>query len=545
MPDLNAILVHFSPELILVIGALVVLAYDLVVRRRDGGQAWLTVVTLVAAIAATLWLYTVPPPAATPVEIETMTAGLTVSCGQFGIFEVRSGASGDVVRCGTFVADGFTQFFRLAGMIAALLVVLSGMSFMRKRSPFRGEFFSVLLFATLAMCLMSGANDLVVIALSLEFLSISSYVLTGFLRGEPLSIEGGLKYFLYGSIAGACMLFGFSLIYGITGTTSLPAVAAVLAQPESTLVADLVSLAVPALLLVLVGVGFKIALVPFHQWSPDAYEGAPTPVTAFLSVGPKLAGFAVLLRLVMTAYGGGAYTSLWLPTLTGVAVLTMVFGNIVALSQNNVKRMMAYSSIAQAGYMLVGLIAAGAAASAMGAVPATVTALGSVLVFLFAYLFTNLGAFAVIIAVDDATGSSDIASYSGLMRRSPLLGAALAVFFLSLVGIPPLAGFIGKFSVFRAAIQSGQVGLALVGVLTGVISVGYYFRVVRHAFFAAAAPDAPAIRVAPYVRLVIVVALFMTLLIGVYADPFIRIATDAAATIVPAAASLVAGVGGG
>jgi proton-translocating NADH-quinone oxidoreductase chain N len=372
------------------------------------------------------------------------------------------------------------------------------------------------------MNLMAGANDLVVIALSLEFLSLSSYILVGFLRGDPLSTEGALKYFLYGSIAGAVMLFGFSMLYGTAGTTSVPAIAAVLGAPDSILVGNVAALAVPALLLVLVGIGFKVAVVPFHQWSPDAYHGAPTPVTSFLAVGPKLAGFAVLMRLLTTAFDAPTLREPWVAALTAIAVLTMAFGNIVALAQTNVKRMMAYSSIAQAGYVMVGVVAAGTAAD-----PAA--ALGAVLLFLLAYLFTSVGAFAVIIAVDDSARSSELSAYAGLMHRAPLLGAALAVFFLSLVGIPPLGGFIGKFAVFRSAVTAGQAGLALVGVLTGVISVGYYFRVLRRAFFEAAPEDAPPLRVAPHLRMVIVVSLVMTFLIGIYAEPFVRLAADAAA----------------
>jgi NADH-quinone oxidoreductase subunit N len=535
MPNLTDIVVRFAPELILALGALVILGYDLVVRGQARVQLGLTVVALLAAMVATLWLYTVPSPAQ-PQSIVAL-GGLTVTCGQDAIFEARAPVSTvpqappPVVRCGAFAADAFTQFFRLFGQIAALLVVLAGAGFMRRRTPFGAEFFSILLFATAAMSLMAGAADLILIALSIEFLSLSSYILTAFLRGDAYSSEAGLKYFLYGAVTSAVMLFGLSLLFGTAGTTSVPVIAAVLGQPQAFLPGTAATVALPGLAMVLVGLSFKTALVPFHQWSPDAYEGAPTPVTAFLSVGPKMAGFAVLLRLLMAVFPSSAYSSSWIAVLTTMAVLTMVVGNVVALSQDNIKRMMAYSSIAQAGFMLVGL----AAWAQSG--PAGTNALAAVLVYLLAYVFTNLGAFAVIIAVDDAQGSSHISGYAGLMQRSPQLAVALAVFFLSLVGIPPLAGFIGKFSVFRAAIDGGQAGLAVVGVLTGVISVGYYFRVLREVFFRPPGKQAAPVPVAPGLRLVVVSSLVMTLLIGIFAGPFLDYAAQAAGAISPLASS--------
>jgi proton-translocating NADH-quinone oxidoreductase chain N len=403
---------------------------------------------------------------------------------------------------------------------------------MRERTAFKGEFFAFLVFAALAMNLMAGANDLILIALSIEFLSITSYILAGYLRDDEFSAEAGLKYFLYGSITSAAMLFGLSLLYGATATTSLPEIAKVVAAPETALVTGLDGLILPALLMVLAGIGFKIALVPFHQWSPDTYEGAPTPVTSFLSVGPKAAGFAMLLRLLMTALESPTLTPGWLGVLAGISLITMLFGNIVALSQTNVKRMMAYSSIAQAGYMLVGLASFGGA-NLLGLEP-----LGSVLLFILAYVFTNLGAFAVIIAVDHALGASHLSAYGGLMRRSPLLAVPLFIFMLSLVGIPPLAGFIGKFAVFGSAVAGGQTWLAVAGVLAGVISVGYYFQIAREMFFGSAPEDAGPVPVPPALAFVIVAALFMTFVIGLFPDPFIDLAGQAAETLGPLAEPL-------
>jgi len=549
MPNLQNIAVHFLPELILAIGALLVLLYDIAVRGKDRLQPWLAVAAVLLALVATLWLYTAPPPMPEPVTLTHSSGRLIAECGTSSIYEVRDEATGTQVvggrdtrayaRCGQFAADGFTQFFRVLGGLATLLVIFSGTAFMKDRTPFKGEFYGILLFAALAMNLMAGANDLIVIAVAIEFLSVSSYILTGFLRGNSLSIEGGLKYFLYGSITSAAMLYGLSLLYGASSTTSLPAIGAMLAEPESLLVTDMWAIVLPALMLVLAGVGFKIAIVPFHQWSPDAYQGAPTPVTAFLSVGPKIAGFAVLLRLLMTAFSVEAYAHQWAATAAGLAVITMVFGNITALRQTNVKRMMAYSSIAQAGYGLVAVAALGSTGRDLK------EPLTAVLVFLLAYLFTNLGAFAAIIGFEDATGSSEIADYAGLARRSPLLAVSLVIFFLSLVGIPPLAGFIGKFTVFSAAIGAGQLFVALVGVLAGVISVGYYFRIVRQMYFVAPSDEsAVPVRVTPYVRLVIVVALVMVLLIGVYAGPFLELSAEAAEALSPIAGTVVAGLQG-
>ncbi len=423
------------------------------------------------------------------------------------------------------MSDGFTQFFRLTSLITTFLVLLSGVAFMRGRTPYRGEFYAFLMACALAMNLMAGANDLILVALAIEFLSITSYILTAYLRGDRLSSEAGLKYFLYGSITSAVMLLGLSVLYGATGSTSIPALAAYLKVPQNILVSGAATLAIPALLMVLVGLAFKIALVPFHQWSPDAYEGAPTPVTAFLSVGPKAAGFAVLLRLLMTAFDSPVLAQGWVGILAAIAVLTMVVGNIAALTQSNVKRLMAYSSIAQAGYMLVGLVAVG------GAVLGGLTPIGSVLLFILAYVFTNLGAFAVIIGVDHATGSAELSAFAGLIRRSPFLAVAMFVFLLSLIGIPPLSGFVGKFAVFGSAIAGGQGMLALIGVLTGVVSVGYYFRIVKEMFLGQAPEGAESLRVAPGLLFVVVVGLILTFAIGLYATPFIELSNAAAQAI--------------
>ena len=308
------------------------------------------------------------------------------------------------------------------------------------------------------------------------------------------------------------MLYGLSLLYGISGSLNLADVAKAFAASvdQSTSALALVSLA-----LVLAGFGFKISAVPFHQWAPDTYEGAPTPVTAFLSVGPKAAGFALLFRLVLTAFP--AFHLEWTTLIKLVAILTMTLGNLVALRQTNVKRLLAYSSIAQAGYMLVGLVGVNLSGNSpfMG--------LNGVLIYLAAYLFTNLGAFLCVIAIENATGAVEIPEYAGLIKRAPLLAALLVIFFLSLAGIPPTAGFIGKFFVFGAALREGFIDLAAVGVINSVISVFYYFAIVRAAFFEEP-KEATAIRVPAVVTTALVASAAVVLLVAVYPQPLIDMA---------------------
>lgn len=506
MSQLGPSLLHFAPELILVIGAAVLIVVDLVANGRERGQSAVGLGTIALALAATLWLWLGP---------------LTPPDG--GLFATV--ADGEIVRPGAFVSDGFTHFFRLTSLLATGMVWLSGVTFMRGRTPFKGEFGAFLLFCATAMNLMAGANDLILILVAIEFLSITSYVLTGFLRQTDRSSEAGLKYFFYGSITSAVMIFGMTYLYGVTGSTALPVIAEAVGNPDNLLIKGVAGLIVPSLLMVLAGLGFKIALVPFHQWAPDAYEGAPTPVTSFLSVGPKAAGMAVLLRVFVGAFDAPLVTAQWIGILALLAGATMIVGNLAALGQTDIKRLMAYSSIAQAGYMLVGVAAFGG--RSMG----DMTALGSVLFYILAYIFTNVGLFACIIAVDHATDDSRIDAYDGLMRRAPALAVPMVVFFLSLVGVPPLAGFVGKFAVFSAAVTSNHTTLAVVGVLTGVIAAVYYFRVVRAMFFRPAPDGAGPIRIAPSVSFVIWACLVMTLAIGLLPGAFVRVAKDASAVI--------------
>ncbi|MBN1221331.1 MAG: NADH-quinone oxidoreductase subunit N [Anaerolineae bacterium] len=411
--------------------------------------------------------------------------------------------------------DPMAIFFKILATLTVALVGLSAVDYLNTHTPFRGEFYALTLLAGLSLMLLSSATNLILIYLSLEFLSISSYILTGYLRHDARSTEAAMKYFLYGALASGVMLYGFSLLFGFTGNVDLAAIArSLIASPPN------LGLVLMSLLLILVGFGFKIALVPFHQWSPDAYEGAPTPITAFLSVGPKVAGFAVLIRVMVVALP--AYQVNWTAILSLIAILTMTLGNLVALWQKNMKRMLAYSSIAQAGYMLIGL-----AAWSSRNPEHWLRGDAAIMLFLFAYLFTNLGLFAVAIAVENKTGSAEIADYAGLIRRSPFLAVALLIFLLSLVGIPPTGGFMGKLFVFGAAINQQLYALAVIGIINSVISVYYYFGVARLALFGQGEDESP-IRPGLVMNAVVGVTMVMTLVIALYGQPFINLANNSA-----------------
>lgn len=410
--------------------------------------------------------------------------------------------------------DPMSLFFRILSLLTVALVGLSAVDYLRIHTPFRGEFYGLTLLAGLSLMLMSSATNLVMIYLAVEFLSITSYILTAYLRTDARSTEAGLKYLLYGAVASGVMLYGFSLLYGATGSVDLVRIASQLPETAN------LPLIITSVVLILTGLGFKIALVPFHQWSPDAYEGAPTPITAFLSVGPKIAGFAVLIRILTVALP--AYDLNWTTILVLISIMTMTVGNLVALWQTNMKRLLAYSSIAQAGYMLVGLAAWSAQPNS-----ALSDGLNGIMLYLFAYLFTNLGLFAVAIILENKMGTANISDYAGLIRRSPFLSIALLVFFLSLIGIPPTGGFMGKLFVFGAAIDQGLYALALIGVFNSVISVYYYFGVARQVFFGQADDESP-IQPGFVMNAVVTVTMVITLLIALYGQPFIDFANNSA-----------------
>ncbi len=423
--------------------------------------------------------------------------------------------------------DPFAAFLKIAVFVGMILVAVAGGIHINSRTNGHGEFWSLYLYVTLAMSVAVSAGNLLMIFLAIEFLSITSYLLVGFLRDNGRSVEAGVKYFLYGSVASSVMLYGMSLLYGAGGSLNLGEIAAAFSADE-----HIALVAIPATLLTLVGLGFKASLAPFFQWAPDTYDGAPTPVTAYLSTASKAVGFAVMARVLLVGLGG--FIADWVPMLAGLSVLTMSAGNVMALRQSSVKRMLAYSSIAQAGYILMGLTSVVTVAQADLSV-LTMNGLNGMLIYLFAYLFTNVGAFMVVMAVEEFTGSHDISAYNGLVKRSPALAWSMLIFLLSLTGIPATGGFIGKFFVFGAAVQHQYFWLVVIALINVGISAFYYLNVVRVMFFVA--PDEavdddgtvsiPSFSVSIPVQIAVIVCVGATLWIGLYPNNVINWANDA------------------
>ena len=358
------------------------------------------------------------------------------------------------------VVDGFATFFRVLVIAVGLLAVFSSIEYLERERANGGEYYALILFSILGQSIMVTANELIMVFIGLEISSISSYVLAGYLRDDPRNNESALKYFLLGSFATAFLLYGVAWIYGLTGSTNLFAIRQALASGS----APAVALTGTAAALMLVGLGFKLSAAPFQIWAPDVYQGAPAPISAFLSVGPKAASFAILVRIFMTAFGPIA--ARWEPVVWVVALATMVIGNFAALQQSNIKRMLAYSSIANAGYVLVAV----AANSEIGS--------AAVMFYMAAYALTNLGAFAVVahiarkgeryVLIDD---------FAGLSQRQPAMAAMFTIFLLSLIGVPLTGGFFGKFYVFKAALDSHLVWLTVLGLLNSAVAAFYYLRV--------------------------------------------------------------------
>ena len=491
-----------APELIVCIAAVVVMLVDAFVRPT---QRWITggiaLAGLVLGGVASVWLWTSGTP------------------------------SGDAFN-GMIVLDelrlGFTLIFLL---VSALTLLLSTVWVEYEQLP-AGEFHSLLLFATVGMMLMASGNDLVIIFLGLEILSIATYVLAGFRRTDIRSNESSLKYFILGSFSSAFLLYGIALVYGATsiaqpgppgqfarivaGTTNISDIAARLNDAQY-----------PALLyagaaMMLVGFGFKIATAPFHIWTPDVYEGAPTPVTAFMAAGPKAAGFAAFLRVFVfglpfvvsaSSVSAGNLHQAWVNTLAVMAILTMTLGNVVAIVQNNVKRMLAYSSIAHAGYALVGFVAAGAATD-----PAQRSAaITSVMFYLLIYAVMNLGAFAVVqLIARSGDRRTSVEDYSGIGFESPVLAFSLSLFLLSLLGMPLTAGFIGKVMVFGAAINQGYYVLVVIGVLNTAVSAYYYLRLIIVMFFGERITAWSAPRIPASVGLALALTVLGVIYLGVF-----------------------------
>ncbi|OQA46819.1 MAG: NADH-quinone oxidoreductase subunit N [Chloroflexi bacterium ADurb.Bin325] len=485
-------LIHLLPELILLGGAALVLLLDIVWLRRaeERRRQLLPYVALGVLLVAALGLI---PGGGDNVSVATM-----------------------------LVFDPFALFFKVFALLAVALIVLLATPYMQTRTPFSGEFYALLLATALAICLAVSASNLVMIYLSMEFLSITSYVLAGYFRQDRKSGEAALKYFLYGATASAVMLYGMSLLYGATGTTDLAGLVAGLSSGAAGQSAWLVT---PAIILLLAGFGFKASLVPFHQWAPDTYEGAPTPVTAFLSTASKATGFAILMRVFLVGMGAASMASQWISLLVALSVVTMTLGNLTALRQTNIKRLLAYSSIAQAGYILIGVVAVVSDSTRI------FTGINGVLIYLLAYLFTNVGAFAVVTAIEDATGKLEIKDYSGLVRRSPWLAGLLFIFLISLTGVPPTGGFLGKFFVFGAAVQTRMWVLLAIAAVNSVVAAFYYLNIVRYMFFVPAAEEGEPIRVGRPLQGALAITAVVTVLLGLIPGPVILWASESARSL--------------
>jgi NADH-quinone oxidoreductase subunit N len=412
------------------------------------------------------------------------------------------------------ILDSYALFFKIIFLITAALTILMSIRYLQVEGFELGEYYILLLLATVGMMLMACAGDLIIIFLGLETFSLSIYVLAGFFRTQPKSVEASLKYFLLGAFSTGFLLYGIAMIYGASGTTNLKGVYQFLSQRPA--------LPDPLMLigmgLLIVGFGFKIASVPFHMWTPDVYEGAPTSITAFMAVGAKAAGFTVFLRVFL--YALGPMQANWVWILWVLAVLTMTLGNIVAIAQQNIKRMLAYSSIAHAGYILIGMVAGGELGKS------------SILYYLLAYAFMNLGAFAVVILYGrKGEENINIGDYSGLASKSPLLAAVMALFMFSLAGIPPTAGFVGKFYIFSAAVKAGYIGLAIIGVLNSALSVYYYLRVTVMMYMRNPEKELTALDLSPAMVIVLLITALATLQIGITPSFYLNWAKESILTL--------------
>jgi NADH-quinone oxidoreductase subunit N len=373
---------------------------------------------------------------------------------------------------GTIVADPFARMFKFIFLLTTTIVILMSLRTDELKTVRTGEYYLLIAAITLGMFLMASSVDLIMIYLSIEVVSIVSFILAGYLKTQVRSTEASLKYVIYGAFSSGIMLYGFSLLFGLTGTTKLFEIR------ESLAVLDGGTLTLTvATIMIMAGFGYKISAVPFHFWTPDVYEGAPTPITAFLSVGPKAAGFALLIRVFNTLFTGtdaltaSAWQSLeglpWQEVMAALAAITMTLGNVLAIQQSNVKRLLAYSSIAHAGYILMGIPVL------------SQSGIYAVMFYVVVYLFMQLGAFFVVITIKNKFGTEEIEEYGGIGFKSPYLGVIMAIFLFSLTGLPPTAGFIGKFYLFSAVIDAKMYWLAIVGALNSVIALYYYMRIVK------------------------------------------------------------------
>jgi NADH-quinone oxidoreductase subunit N len=462
------LILSILPEILLLILAMVVLIVDLVIKpaaRRNLG--WVTAVGIALIMLLSFWL-------AQPPQQGEMVWGSMMRWDMMGF--------------------AFTILFLFGAAITALIGMdVEGLGD-------RGEFYLLLIASTIGMGFLAGASDLIMVYIALETVAIPLYVLSGILGKDNRSVEAGFKYLLFGAMASAILLYGFSLLYGFTNTTDLY-------QISESLSAGQVPIwgIIGSLVLILVGFGFKISAVPLHFWAPDVYEGAPTPISGFLSTASKAAGFLILMRVLFVVFP--SITLQWSSLIAAIAVATMTIGNLLALAQKNIKRMLAYSSIAHAGYALIGI--------------ATMSGLGltSTIFYLIAYLITNLAAFGVVTAYGNVIHSDEIKDYAGMSRRAPGLAMIMLVAFLSLAGMPPLAGFIAKFMVFAAAIQAGQIWLATVGIINSIIGLYYYLVVLKVVYLYRSENDDQPAKMSPAITIALVILVVGILLVGTAFSP--------------------------
>jgi NADH-quinone oxidoreductase subunit N len=482
---------YLLPELVLTGGSLLVLLADLLVpRERQSLLAWVTLAVLGATAAAL---------------IPVADAHTQISHGLMAV-------------------DRFALFFKVLFLLAAALTVLMSVRYLQIEGTRAGEYYFLILCATLGMMFMAGGTDLITLFIGLETMAISFYILTGYLKPSRRSNEAAVKYFLLGAFSLGILLYGMSLLYGISGTTNLRSIATALVGQERD------PRLILAVILVVAGMGFKIAAVPFHMWAPDVYEGAPTPIAGFLSVGSSAASFAMLLRIfveslpamrvsVPASVGAAGPPIGWSTLFYVLAVVTMTVGNFAALTQSNLKRLLAYSSIAHAGYMLIGVVAG------------TARGYEAMLIYLFVYAFMQLGAFTVLALLRRADVVGDeLKDLNGLFFRQPFAATAMLLFMLSLGGVPPTAGFMGKFWLFSAAIDAHYYWLAVIGVLNSAVSLYYYIRLVVFMWLKNE-PTGSEPTTSPALALALVVAVVATLIVGIYPQPLFQFAQVSAATL--------------
>lgn len=476
----------FRPEMTLLVTAIVVVLVDLFVKQK-GLLTVLSILGLALSAVFTCLLRT----------------------------EVAQGLFGGMV-----VVDNFALFFKLLFAGIGIFVILMSTDYVGKFKDFHGEYHALVLLAILGLTLMASTGELITIYISLELASLSLYALSGFLKDEK-STESAVKYMLLGAASSAMLLYGMALIYGFTGATHLGAISTAIQDSGVQSILDAPGL-LAGIVMLIAGFGFKIAAVPFHLWVPDVYEGAPTPIVALLSVGSKAAGFALVLRVFFTAFEFPDWLSLdWGTAFAVLAAIGMTVGNVSAIAQGNIKRLLGYSSIAQAGYLLVGV-------ATLGMAPADeIIGRSGILFFLFGYALANLGAFAAIIAIGNKTDSDEIKDYAGMGRRAPMLALALTVSLVSLIGMPPAAGFVGKFYIFSGAVQNGLLWLVFIAVINSVISAFYYLRVVKVMWFnePTSAEKVPASGV---LRLTLVLTTIGVLFVGIAPGLVLKLAEWAA-----------------